>query len=64
MSNHLESLEQQEPVVDNKVLSIKDRETILAYCQLMLKKRKRVLLSMWDDVYEELRVDLIRPHNK
>lgn len=41
MSNHLESLEQQEPVVDNKVLSIKDRETILAYCQLMLKKRKK-----------------------
>ncbi|MGE7093180.1 TrmB family transcriptional regulator [Lysinibacillus sp. NPDC048646] len=61
MSNHLDSLEQQESIADNKVLSIKDRETILAYCHSMLKKaKKRVLLSMWDDVYEELREDLDR----
>ncbi|MET4563444.1 sugar-specific transcriptional regulator TrmB [Lysinibacillus parviboronicapiens] len=59
MSSNLESLEQQEPVEDNKVLSIKDKDTIITYCQSMLKKaKKRVLISMWDDVYEELREDL------
>lgn len=59
MSEQLSQIERMEAAAQNKVLLVKDRQTILTYCQDLLKRaEKRVLLSMWDDVYDELREDL------
>ena len=59
ISNSLRELESTEKKPDNRVLTLKDRETIINYCQVLLKKaKKRVIISMWDDMYNVLEEDL------
>jgi HTH-type transcriptional regulator, sugar sensing transcriptional regulator len=61
IAGQLKALETQQPEVENKVLVIKNRDMILSYCKDLLQRAEnRVLLSMWDDVYEELREELER----
>lgn len=59
LSDSLRRLETTEKKPDNCVMTLKDREMIISYCQALLKKaKKRVVISMWDDMYEVLREDL------
>lgn len=59
ISNSLRQIEMTEKKPDNRVMTLKDREMIISYCQALLKKaKKRVVISMWDDMYEVLKEDL------
>lgn len=59
ISNSLREIENTENKPNNRVMTLKDRETIISYCKVLLKKAKRrVIISMWDDIYNELEEDL------
>lgn len=59
ISESLKQLETAENKPDNRVMTLKNRETIISYCQALLKKaEKRVVISMWDDMYDALKKDL------
>ncbi|MDM5248506.1 MULTISPECIES: TrmB family transcriptional regulator [unclassified Lysinibacillus] len=59
ISTQLEKLETKEQETEHKVLMLKGKQAIVNYCQSLLKKaEKKVLLSMWEDMYEELREDI------
>ena len=59
MSKKLKQLETTVQKPDNQVLTIKDKETIISYCKTLIKKaEKRIIISMWADMYEEVREDL------
>ncbi|HWO96283.1 MAG TPA: helix-turn-helix domain-containing protein [Bacillus sp. (in: firmicutes)] len=59
ISESLKQLEMTENKPDNRVITLKNRETIISYCQALLKKaKKRVVISMWDDMYDALKEDL------
>ncbi|USK71180.1 TrmB family transcriptional regulator [Peribacillus asahii] len=59
VSDSLKQLELTDKKPDNRVMTLKDRETIISYCQVLLKKaEKRVVISMWDDMYDVLKEDL------
>lgn len=59
ISDQLEKLESKEQEAEPKVLMLKGRQTIINYCQSLLKKaEKKVLLSMWEEMYEALREDI------
>lgn len=59
ISESLKELETTEHKPDNRVITLKNRETIISYCQALLKKaEKRVVISMWDDMYDVLKEDL------
>ncbi|MFJ8090276.1 TrmB family transcriptional regulator [Lysinibacillus sp. NPDC095746] len=56
ISDQLEKLEVKEQEAEHKVVTIKGKEAIVNYCQSLLKKaEKKVILSMWEDMYGELR---------
>ncbi|WP_046180227.1 TrmB family transcriptional regulator [Domibacillus tundrae] len=51
----LKMLEAVQPVPDNRVASIQGKESILAFCETLLKKAKRkVIISLWSEMYEML----------
>lgn len=55
----LTKLEQQQKQVEKKLLVLKNEEMIVSYCRKLLKKaKKRIVLSMWDSMYELLREDI------
>ncbi|ULT54929.1 TrmB family transcriptional regulator [Neobacillus drentensis] len=57
----LRSLETSDEKMDNRVLTLKDYKTIINYCETLIKKaEKRIVISMWDDMYEVLKKDLIQ----
>lgn len=59
ITDQLKVLEQKKKEEENQILIIRDKETILSFCTAMLKRAKeKVLISMWDDVYNILREDL------
>ena len=59
INDQLKSLEQKKKEEENQILIIRDRDTIFSYCIAMLKRAKnKVIISMWDDVYNVLRGDL------
>ncbi|MGE7694559.1 TrmB family transcriptional regulator [Lysinibacillus sp. NPDC094177] len=59
ISDQLEKLEVKEQEAEHKVLMLKGKQAIVNYCQSLLKKaEKKVILSMWEDMYDELREDL------
>lgn len=59
MSKSLKELENYENAPVNRVITLKDRQTILSYCKVLLEKaKKRVVISMWDDMYNLLESDL------
>jgi sugar-specific transcriptional regulator TrmB len=56
MSEELKKIEKNEPKEENKILVLKSRESIIQYCKKVLSEAKnKIVLSMWDDMYEELR---------
>jgi len=60
ISDSLRRLETSEEKTDNRVISLKDTKTIISYCQTLLKKaEKRIVISMWDDMYDALKDDLV-----
>ncbi len=65
ISESLKSLETSEEKADNRVITLKDYKTIISYCQTLLKKaEKRIVISMWDDMYEMLKEELVEAVNK
>nr|WP_106782870.1 TrmB family transcriptional regulator [Lysinibacillus timonensis] len=59
ISHSLKEIEKREIEPTNRVMTLKDKEMIINYCQALLKKaRKRIIISMWDDMYEVLKGDL------
>ncbi|WP_110926597.1 TrmB family transcriptional regulator [Bacillus massiliglaciei] len=61
ISDSLRELETAGEKADNRVITLKDRQTIISYCQTLLKKaEKRIVLSMWDEMYEELKEELVQ----
>lgn len=59
LSKKLKQLEMIEEKPDNRVLTLKENETIISYCKSLIKKaKKRIVISMWDDMYGELRNEL------
>jgi sugar-specific transcriptional regulator TrmB len=60
ISDSLRRLETSEEKTDNRVVTLKDTKTIISYCQSLLKKaEKRIVISMWDDMYNALKDDLV-----
>lgn len=65
ISDTLRSLETSGEKADNRVVTLKDSETIVSYCQTLLKKaERRIVLSMWDDMYGELKEELTQAAEK
>jgi len=59
LSKKLKQIETTEEKPDNRVVTLKEKTTIASYCKSLIKKaKKRIIISMWDDMYEELRKDL------
>lgn len=59
ISISLKEIEKIEHIPTNRVMTLKDKEMIISYCQALLKKaKKRIILSMWDDMYDLLKEDL------
>ncbi|MDA7027090.1 helix-turn-helix domain-containing protein [Bacillus sp. CLL-7-23] len=59
LSHTLKYLEKTEPVEDNRVMTLKGESHILAFCRTLLKKaEKRVVISLWDKMYENLEQEL------
>ena len=51
ISDQLEKLETKEQETEPKVLMLKGKQTIINYCQTLLKKAEtKVILSMWEDM--------------
>lgn len=59
LTDELKKLEQQENETEKTLLVLKNEEMIVSYCRELLKKaKKRVVLSMWDSMYEQVREDI------
>ncbi|MBK3493295.1 TrmB family transcriptional regulator [Viridibacillus sp. YIM B01967] len=59
ISESLKDLEKTELTPDNRVATLKGAEHILSYCRTLLKKaEKKIVISIWGDMYEELLSDL------
>ncbi|MBR9656775.1 MULTISPECIES: TrmB family transcriptional regulator [Bacillus] len=59
ISDSLKKLENSEEKTDNRVITLKDNQTIISYCQTLIKKaEQRIVISMWDEMYEALKEDL------
>lgn len=59
ISLSLKQLEKNELVQTNRVMTLKEQEAIISYCKTLLKKaKKRIIISMWDDMYDILQEDL------
>ncbi len=59
ISDQLEKLETKEQEAEPKVLMLKGKQTIINYCQNLLKKAEtKIILSMWEDMYDTLREDI------
>lgn len=65
ISDSLKSLESSEKKMDNRVITLKENKTIISYCQTLLKKaERRIVISMWDEMYEELKEELVQAAKK
>ncbi|MFJ1137402.1 TrmB family transcriptional regulator [Bacillus cereus group sp. BfR-BA-01354] len=59
ISDSLKNLETSEEKADNRVITLKDNKTIISYCQALIKKaEKRIVISMWNDMYEVLKEEI------
>ncbi|KQL39325.1 transcriptional regulator [Bacillus sp. FJAT-25509] len=60
VSDSLKDLESFGEKVDNRVITLKDYKTIINYCETLIKKaEKRIVISMWDEMYEVLKKELV-----
>lgn len=61
ISDALRDLETSEKKKDNRVITLKDDKTIMNYCKTLIKKaEKRIVLSLWDDMYGVLKEELVQ----
>jgi len=59
MSTALKEREKKEEKGERQVLTLKDKSSIISYCKTLIKKaEKRIVISMWDDFYHELKEEL------
>lgn len=59
ISTSLKEIEKTESIPQNRVMTLKNAEMIVSYCKALLKKAKsRVILSLWEDMYDVLKEDL------
>lgn len=65
ISDSLKKLETSEEKTDNRVITLKDNQTIISYCQTLIKKaEQRIVISMWDEMYEALKEELAEVADK
>ena len=65
ISDSLKNLETSEEKAHNRVITLKDNKTIINYCQTLIKKaQKRIVISMWDEMYEVLKEELFEVADK
>ncbi|MES9682398.1 TrmB family transcriptional regulator [Bacillus sp. AFS001701] len=65
ISDSLKDLESFGEKEDNRVITLKDYKTIINYCETLIKKaEKRIVISMWDEMYEVLKKELISSTEK
>ncbi len=65
IGDSLRKLEISEEKMDNRVITLKDTKSILSYCQTMINKaEKRIVISMWDDIYDLLKEELAAVSNR
>lgn len=65
ISDSLKGLETFGDKNDNRVITLKDYKTIIKYCETLIKKaEKRIIISMWDDMYEVLKKELVQEAEK
>ncbi|HHY1425936.1 TPA: TrmB family transcriptional regulator [Bacillus cereus] len=65
ISDSLKKLETSEEKTDNRVITLKDNQTIISYCQTLIKKaERRIVISMWDEMYEALKEELAEVADK
>ncbi|MFF2879235.1 TrmB family transcriptional regulator [Gottfriedia sp. NPDC057991] len=65
ISDSLKDLESFGEKVDNRVITLKDYKTIINYCETLIKKaEKRIVISMWDEMYEVLKKELVHAAEK
>ncbi|MGG2026991.1 helix-turn-helix domain-containing protein [Gottfriedia sp. S16(2024)] len=65
VSDSLKDLESFGEKVDNRVITLKDYKTIINYCETLIKKaEKRIVISMWDEMYEVLKKELVHATEK
>jgi HTH-type transcriptional regulator, sugar sensing transcriptional regulator len=65
ISDSLKDLESFGEKVDNRVITLKDYKTIINYCETLIKKaEKRIVISMWDEMYEVLKKELVHATEK
>lgn len=61
ISESLKELETSEEKVDNRVITLKDYNSIITYCQTLIRKaERRIVISMWNDMYEVLKKELAK----
>ncbi|MFD0769920.1 TrmB family transcriptional regulator [Bacillus sp. CGMCC 1.60114] len=59
VKQELKLFENQEPKADTRVTTIKGEENILSFCRILLRRaRHRIIVSIWDSMYEKLVDDL------
>ncbi|MFD4931559.1 TrmB family transcriptional regulator [Peribacillus butanolivorans] len=59
ISDTLKQFEKTEPISDNRVMTLKGERHILSFCRTLLQKaEKRVIVSIWDKMYEKLEQEL------
>ncbi|MFB7641056.1 TrmB family transcriptional regulator [Peribacillus butanolivorans] len=59
ISDTLKQFEKTEPISDNRVMTLKGERHILSFCRTLLQKaEKRVIISIWDKMYEKLEQEL------
>ncbi|GEK29976.1 transcriptional regulator [Kurthia zopfii] len=59
LSNSLNSLKQKQKTAVAKVVEIREKDTILTYIRSIIENaQQKVIVSMWDDLYELLAEDL------
>ncbi|HWL26066.1 MAG TPA: helix-turn-helix domain-containing protein [Ureibacillus sp.] len=59
LQNSLKDLEKVETLPANRVMTLKEKDSIISYCRSLINKAtKRIIISMWDDMYEVLKEDL------
>jgi sugar-specific transcriptional regulator TrmB len=59
IKNELKRFEKQEIKADKRVITIKGEENILSFCRILIRRAQhRIILSIWDFMYEQLVDDL------
>lgn len=59
LEDSLKQLETETSRDDNRIVTLKEKQSIVSYCASLIQKAtKRIVLSVWDDMYELLKAEL------